>query len=144
MEILITIILLLFFACILGSIIINFYQIRNSTETAMAVIKDIFVRTEYVNGGKQEFFYPVFEYYAEGEKFEKRSEQYSSVSDVEIGQKVIVKYPPNYPQDAYLEIYEERKFKNNKVAFWVVLSLAIVFLLSITPLVVLEINKIIK
>lgn len=130
MEILIFIILLLFLACIFGSIIINFYHIRNSTETAMAVIKDIFVRTEYAHGEKQEFFYPVFEYYAEGEKFVKKSEQYSTVRDFEIGQKVIVKYPLNYPQDAYLEIYEERKFKNNKFAFWAMIILAIFLIVS--------------
>lgn len=129
MEIFVFIILLLFLACIFGSIIINLYHIRNSTETAMAVIKDIHViNTNSVDGTEIEQFFPVFEYYAEGEKFVKKSEQYSTVRDVEIGQKVIVKYPLNYPQDAYLEIYEERKFKNNKFAFWVMILFFIVLI----------------
>lgn len=117
MFILIYIIATLMFGCIFGSLIINFIQLHISNESTTAVIKDVKRKIIRINDDgeieRTECFYPVLEYYVEGEKIVKELEQGFTENTFEVGQKIKVKYSPKYPKDAYMEMFEKDIFIRN-------------------------------
>lgn len=134
MPIWIYIMIILIFACVFGGLTINFIQLHISTESTTAVIKDVRRRVmTSISDGKMEklvYFYPVFEYYVEGEKIEKESAQSFTENVFEVGQKLNVKYSPKYPKDAYIEMFEKDFLIRNILGAIIAATLAIIIFVA--------------
>lgn len=93
----------LFCICFIGSIILPVIQVFISKEEIDATIIEVNEERIYTgNLSTTEIYYPIFEYYINGEKYIKQSYSGCEKNIFRIGEKVKIKYPKNRPEDAFL------------------------------------------
>lgn len=137
MNLLIGIIALLFFCCMFLYAILPLIQIRKSTECTTGTILKINEKIIHDSDTADitVYYYPVFEYYAEGEKIIKESDQGVLHQNLQEGDKVVVKYSPEHPKDAYLEIYEKDKFNRSILGMIAIAIMGIYIIISMIMII---------
>lgn len=114
--------------CVLGGLLLSVIQVLISKEETEATILEInekkYIREGYYKKETKIMYFPVFEYYVNGNKYIKESFSGSIKKNFEIGEKIKVRYPKNNPEDAFLA-----KDGNGKVKIGLGFSLYIILII---------------